>query len=288
MRPSIVFSIALLCGDLSAPLWSFAKKDPLEHTAIDILAEGRKLYRIERASWVGTDVAFEHRPGLRDSVRSSISYPDGEQTVFVFISRFDTTQAIITLRSDFEFTRKALSIDHSLRPLSPRERALYFLREEAESAGHADTSVKRYENVQYNAVPIIDEKGPRVYFLSGTPVNGVWLLGNDHLFPFTNGNKLKKHTALHRTLIQMEVTGDSTEGAIHTHLPGYSPYITPTDVCTIMLYHHIYNVGKSHVVVSEEAVSLFSSEGNGSLVIMTRKAFERMSRDIDQRRAAKQ
>ena len=141
-----------------------------------------------------------------------------------------------------------------------------------------DTIFKFYNNVNYNIVPIINKnKEKKVYFLSGTNLNNLVLFGNDYLIDFNKDNSIKKVQKLHNSLLSFKIydekVGKTVSGA-HSHVLEDWPYITPTDICTLMLYGKIFKM-KQHYVISEKYVSIWDCEED-VLNVMTREAFEKM------------
>ena len=64
---------------------------------------------------------------------------------------------------------------------------------------------------------------------------------------------------------------------MHSHLPEYNEIITPTDICTTMLYQD-YTKWENHTVLSKEYVSIWDCEKN-ELIILTREAWEKTAKD---------
>jgi hypothetical protein len=63
---------------------------------------------------------------------------------------------------------------------------------------------------------------------------------------------------------------------MHSHLDAH-PYITPSDICAILLYKNQLPAHQHHVI-GKEYVSLFDIDKQ-QLVILTRKAFEKIIND---------
>ena len=60
---------------------------------------------------------------------------------------------------------------------------------------------------------------------------------------------------------------DSQEvGGVHTHLPGFSDFITATDICTLRLYQYMTK-WKQHIVVSERYTTMYNCENNSLIII---------------------
>ncbi|MER3497782.1 MAG: hypothetical protein C4308_03655 [Chitinophagaceae bacterium] len=77
------------------------------------------------------------------------------------------------------------------------------------------------------------------------------------MLEFDKDNKLVSKTAFHKSLIPVNISKPGMEGAVHTHLPGYSSYMTATDICTILLYQN-FAKWKQSMVVSEKYMSIWN------------------------------
>jgi hypothetical protein len=101
-------------------------------------------------------------------------------------------------------------------------------------------------------------------------------IGNDFLLTYSATGKLRSRERLHNSYLPMrrDATQSEVKAMIHSHLSAH-PYITPSDICSMLLYHDQVP-GEQHYVVGENYVSLFNSEKQ-QLFILTRKAFEKMT-----------
>jgi len=111
----------------------------------------------------------------------------------------------------------------------------------------------------------------------------VVILGNDYLLTFDSNNKVKSKQKLHQNIIPVDFKADSVQEAstMHTHLPSTGDYMTPTDICTLLLYGEM-SQWKQHYTLSQDFISIWDVEKR-DLVMLTRKAWEK----IMQHQAAK-
>lgn len=256
-----LLSISLsLCipGFVSAALLSQTELDKI---ALEIQAEAMLLYRSESASWFGTDVFMSKYKGGRETIGGYFSYTDGAQTKCVFFSKQSNPDVIGTVVFDSVFSISGARLNETVRKFNDVEEQYYQLRIRAADLVQNDSSFKYYKGTNLNFVPLADGGKKRVYVLTSTTDGGVVLYGNDYLIEFGDDFKVRKHKALHSSLIPAEQPKEDQpiKGFIHTHIPGYSPFISPTDICTTKLFEQVTGNGTISVV-SEHYVSVWSGK----------------------------
>ncbi|GAB3222523.1 hypothetical protein GCM10027346_00410 [Hymenobacter seoulensis] len=247
----------------------------------EILREGLALYESERASWVATDVLMAQKPDVQHLI-GYFSYADGDSVRTVFMQQEGNT---FSARHSFSFNRAAITPaavrQFAARPASEREQKLFALRlqvmEELESNKVLGTPYRFPENTRPNVVLLDQGPSVRAYVLTGPQEGGILPLGNDFLFRFTERGKLSKVERLHNSYIAMRLPEGYTtiEAGMHSHLPAH-PYITPTDICSLLLYREAVPAPQ-HYVMGKEYVSLFDLEKR-QLVFLTRKAFDKIQK----------
>ena len=262
--------LALLIGTVS---WAQSNEEK------KVVAEGKRLYRSEMASWYGTDVFLDKFKDKSSRAGGYFSYAtDHQTTICVFFSREATPKTLATFDFDSTFNVKTVVIDGQERELSKQESDLWAIRQIALSELRTDTLFKFYKDMGPNIIPLRDEGGKRVYVLTSPKKGGVIVFGNDYLLTFDDKNKLRNAKRLHRNLVPTDYgkSGEVEEGAMHTHLPETGDLITPTDICTLMLYAK-FTKWKSYFVLSQKNVSLWSCEHN-KLIVMTREAWDKIGK----------
>lgn len=249
----------------------------LARQAAAIVAEARLLYRSEMASWHGSDL-FLAQFAARERIGGYLSYPTGEAGArCIFYSNDQPLPKVIgTIDLDDSLTEETAVIDLGERPLTPLEHDLYTLRTKTFQA--LKTSYRSYENANPNVIPLIANGTRKVYVLTGPSVSGVVIFGNDYLFTFDKKNELTAQQKIHSNIIPIDYDNSSTEPvtvSVHSHLESTGKFITPTDVCTLLMYGP-YTTWKTHQVVSKKYVSIWDCRQQ-SLLILKRKAFERIT-----------
>ncbi|RYY65135.1 MAG: hypothetical protein EOO12_07810 [Chitinophagaceae bacterium] len=275
---------ALLLFLLSFISWgASAQEDAVTKTTDSIVAEGRRLYRREMASWYGTDLFLEAYTN-RDNIGGYFSYTDGALARCVFFSRADQPTVIGSITFDSTYNTRTAKVDLAERPFSSEERALHGIRQATLDLMQSDTLFQSYSNTSFNLIPLIDGADRKVYVLTGPKREGLVVFGNDYLVRFDGNNAVTGKRRLHRNIIPIEVAGkDGTEveSTMHAHLPETGDFITATDVCTLMLYGR-FTKWKQHSVFSKNYLNIWNVQTN-ELFVMTMEALERINEDQKKR-----
>lgn len=249
-----------------------------------VIKEGLKLYRSEMASWYGTDVLAEVLKDKRQNVGGYFSYQVDDSTRCVFFNKDETPLILADITFDSSYNTKNAVVDATSRQLTLYERSLYAVRKAALKQINSDTLFKTYKNTNLNLIPIDDGATKKVYVLTGPEENGVVIFGNDYLLTFDSGNNLLAERRLHKNIIVTTYgkNPDKAEvGGIHTHLPETGALMTPTDICTLMLYEKFTN-WQQYIVASENYISIWDC-GKNTLLALTKDAWDKIYRSKDKK-----
>lgn len=258
---------------------AFSQQIDLKKKAQEITEEGKSLYRLEMAAWHGTDIFLE---SFKEKTRIGgyFTYIEKDTPKCLFFSKGDNPKVIgVVSFGDIKVVETA-TIDFKERDFKQDEKELYTMRTTALQEIQHDTLFKKYTNTNFNLIPVIYKDERKVYVLTGPKNEGVVLFGNDYLLAFDKQDNLIEKKEIHRNLIpikfEMEEQDESKKivASVHSHAAGTGEFITPTDICTLMLYGK-FTGWKRHIVVSENYVSVWDCI-NESLVIMTTEEYERM------------
>lgn len=243
----------------------------------EIINEATKLYKTEMASWYGTDIFLEKFNDKQQTTGGYFSYIADSKAVCVFFSRGDNPKIIGTFTFDSTYNVNTAIVDGQEREPTKKEMDLLIIRQAALAAFSTDTLFKTYEDMNPNFIPLDDEKGKRVYILTGPQKQGIVVFGNDYLLTFDKENRLKEKRRLHKNIISIEYGKQDNKivlATMHTHLPETGDLITATDLCTLMLYGKYAQWGQ-HYVISDKNVSIWDCRTN-QLTVMTKKAWNKM------------
>lgn len=250
-------------------------QNKLFKTAKEIELEGKKLYRLEMAAWHGTDLLREQHPELLKAGGGYISYQLNNFYHFVFYDRNASPNTLADVAFDQSFDLKKATIDLKKRPLLDFEIDLYKARSAVSNYIVQDSTFKQYNNTALNLIPTPTKKGMKVYVLTGPKVNGVVVFGNDYEVYLNKKGKVKTVVKIHSNIIPLEYDNSKeVKTSFHTHLKSTGEFITPTDICTLLLYGK-YTGWTHHMVTSEKYVSSWDIK-NQQLIILTKEAWERI------------
>lgn len=246
-----------------------AQKNAEEQAVVD---EGKKLYASEMASWYGTDIFLEKFPEKRNNIGGYFSYLNAGNATCVFFSNAEIPKVLATISFDSTYDINTAKVDTTDRSLSIFETNMKAIRTAALEIVNNDSFFVLYNNTNFNLIPFIDNNIKKVFVLTGPKKSGVVIFGNDYLMTFDQNNKMISKKRLHANIIVTEYSKDNKEdgkdvvGAMHSHLPETGDLITSTDICTLMLYEKFAG-WKSHIVVSEKYMNIWTCETNTLAVI---------------------
>jgi hypothetical protein len=273
MKRIILIAYVLL---LAYPV--MAQKNRQEQAVVD---EGIRLYESEMASWNGTDLFVARYPDEMDRTGGYFSYAQGDRIICLFYSDETDPDVIATISFDKSFNPKKAKVDKKDRAFTPHETTIYTIRKKALEELRTDTMFKRYEHTNFNLIPLVNGGEKKVYVLTGPTQTGVMLLGNDYLLTFDADNSLTSKQKLHHSLIPFpyddEESTAETKTPMHTHLPSTGEMLTPTDICTIMLYQD-FAKWESHVVVTEKHMCVWTCKSR-SMALVPRPGADEFKKD---------
>lgn len=251
-------------------------QDKLYKISQEIVQEAELLYRSEKASWHGTDL-FLKIYKEKEKIGGYFSYSINDTNRCVFYSKDEIPKVVGEVNFDSTFNIQTAISFLTIRPFTSLEKDLYIIRLNSEKLMSIDTTFIRYQNTNFNIIPIIIANEKRVYVLTGTQTSGFVPLGNDYLITFNSNHKITKINKLHNNYIPIQF-GEIAEISYHFHLENDSEYITATDICTLMLYRD-FTKWKKHIVYSDKTVCIWDYE-TFELQIVTKKEFKKANKEL--------
>jgi len=244
----------------------------------NILKEGQLLYRLEKASWYGTDYLLEKFPNMRNQIGGYLSYQSDHNKIYtIFFERNFTSHVLVRFQFDSLPRQNPIGIDTINLIANQTESDLIKIRQDAleKINTNSDKFFSFYKNTSYNIIPVITKTERKVYSITGPQTSGIVLIGNDYLFKYDSDNNFISKEKIHNSLIQLPAKMDSAKNAVATmHSHVISEIIDPTDICTLLLYRDFVE-WKQHYVISSKYVSIFDLEKE-KLVIMKKKDWEKI------------
>jgi len=268
MKFTPLFLILLLCFKVQAA--DKLSADQLAKIADSLKAEGLMLYNSEHCSWIASDLFMSSYTGNQDDIGGYCSYIDGSGMKCIFTSKPypDSVIGTVIFKDGIDPETGIVNLQH--RMLTATEQQYVSMRRTVQQMTNAsDGFFKYYDNCNFNIAPLITGDYRRVYVITSTAKEGVILYGNDYKITLDKDNKVIDKKALHRTLLPINPKEDTVEnlkGTIHTHISEYNLFITPTDICTSMLYMPPGS-GNSCVTISKDYISIWNCDA-ATLVIV--------------------
>jgi len=246
----------------------------IEKRKAEVVAEAKRMYESEMASWYGTDL-FIAQFTDREKIGGYFSYINENTPTCIFFDRSAEPQVLGSITFNQDFDTKKAAVDLKTRKLSQLETKYLNLRAAALQVIQSDTIFKQYNNTNFNLVPLIGKKENKVYVLTGATKGNVAIYGNDYLITFNPDNKLKRAIRLHKTILPVEYGDPDKEiiSVMHSHLPEMDDLMTASDICTTMLYQKMAK-WESLQVISPKYVSTWDCKKN-ELTIISRKEWDK-------------
>jgi hypothetical protein len=249
-----------------------------------ILAEGKLLFRLEKASWHGTDDFLVRFPEKRDSIGGYLSYEDVDHSVInIFFSRNNPYRLLVRYTFDKLPQNNPVSIDTVNLSATELEKDLIEIRQDAmqKIQTNTDNFFTFYENSSLNLIPLIVDGEGKVFILTGPQVSDIVILGNDYLLKYDKNNRFVEKEKIHKSMLQFPyksgTPGDTLTSTVHSHV--ITDCISTTDICTLLLYKDFVEWNQ-HYVISKKFVSIFDLKKE-ILVIIKRKVWEKMMKEKD-------
>jgi len=280
MHKKIIFSLLLFASAGKAD----AQRDRLDQITDSITAEAKTLYRSEWTSWYGTDVFVAKCPDKKPLSGGYFSYETPTNLVNIFFSKDTQPVVIASITFDKTFNANNYTLDTLPRKLTTTEQVYYDVRKAVSTRIYHDTTFRSYKNTMLDIVPLITNNIKKAYVLTGTNETGVVIFGYDYLVNFDDNGQITSVRKQHKSMIPSYTKTDSGKtivGGVHNHLPQYSPFITATDICTMMLYEK-FTAWKTYYVMSKDYISIWDCNKN-ELVILTMDAWRKINADQKER-----
>lgn len=242
-----------------------------------VLAEGKKLYRLEKAAWYGVDDFLERFKSKQDSLAGYLSYFNDQGNVVTIFYGRDTSKILVRYEFENLPTKKPLLIDTRNRTTEPIEKILIEMRQDAKKRVKANVSgfYKFYDETSLSYIPIFNKNERKVYVITASKKKGEITLGNDYLLHYNSNNKFVEEEKFHHSLIRLKAkSGDRKNKLVETmHTNVMNDYIDATDICSLLLYKDFVEWNK-HIVLSDKQVTVFMLDTE-TLYTMTRKAWDK-------------
>ncbi|MBU0764405.1 MAG: hypothetical protein KJ607_06190 [Bacteroidetes bacterium] len=237
MKRLIIILLTLLFSYLRGTTQEAADLETLRQS---IWYEGITLYDLEQAAWTATGIlllSFNN-----DNLGGHLAYKEGVNFHTIFW-KYVNQKEKIQLTFDFEYPidDATCTVTDSIRNPTDHERRLLDIRDSTLSRIDRDTGFFNFfPNIHFNIGILELSECYRIYAFSRTLATGHIPLGNDYLLVFSNNGEFISREKLHSGIVAIpqagERRGDDFYGTMHYHEKSEPPYITPTDISTLLHY----------------------------------------------------
>lgn len=269
---------ALVAALLCLPFVPAQSQSLSQSIADSILNEGYNLYQLELAGITASRFIEENLSV--EGLHGSFAYERADSIMVVFFTRNGKKEEV---KYTFGFQRPVsaeyFATNGDPRKFNAQEKQLRKIRSKVVKKVNKDEYMRSvYQDAILNMIFLKRDELVSAYLLSGLQSAGVIPLGNDFVLTYKPSGKLLHTEPLHQNLIPIKARVPKSNDTVafstmHVHSDKSSPFITPTDVCTMFLYRHLLQ-WDTHFVFSEKYVSvLFLKEEK--LTLMTTEEFER-------------
>lgn len=246
-----------------------------------IIEKGRLMYRQEKAAWLASDLMGAYYPDI-SKIGGYITYSLGDSTSCVFYSQGEKPRVLASV--DFD---SSLRLTHSNyinleREFSDYEKQLYRLRQKTINLLQSDTLIRVFQGSSLNLLPLIHKGQYQVYILSAPLEEGMMILGNDYLFEFNENLELQFRRRLHHKPHFLKFKHITDEGdtlkvvnTSHSHNEETGAHLTPTDICTLLLYGPLSD-WETHEVISREYYTVWDIQAGKLSLILTRESWNKI------------
>jgi hypothetical protein len=296
--------IGLLITLFFQPLWGQKKEQvaALTQKAEALLEKGHLLAQYEKAVFLGLAYPILDNQNFKAQLSGFVAYPlDFEKNTnpnylknYAWKVIFYNQKKEILFAIQTDTLQRKVVKEEKTRPLSEQEKRLIELRQKAWEYVYAHKSAGKdkpkrfrfYENTALHLVVFDTPQHPKeageVWLLTAPLISGKVIFGNDYHLILDKKMKVKKVNFLHQNIITIAELGAPSDNGLvtsyHNHSHKSSDFITPTDICTLILYGKNTN-WDTHWVFSEDYVSIFDVKKQ-TLEIMTRSTWELQYNDI--------
>jgi len=256
---------------------NLTNKQKEEAIKAGIIREGKLLYRSEMASWYGSTIFLSETYKSREFIGGYFSYTKNDTSRCIYYSHDEQPRVIGAISFERTYSPDQTITSLKEREFSPLERQLYAICSRAQQLLETDSFFTFYRNTAYNLVPLISEGQRKVYVFTKSRQEGTLILGNDYLLTFDSKNQLLNKKRIHKaaTIMRFNI-GEQPDtlftGGAHSHVVEDGEFITPTDICTLML-HEQFNNWKQHYVISKDHINVWDCHTN-ELSVFTREEWE--------------
>ena len=248
----------------------------LDSLAKNILDEGLFLFNLEKSAWVATDIIMADKNNLNYfNGYASYLIQDSVYTIFYF---YTPDKISINFTVSFPLNKiepNSCSINaHSRKPTVKETRLISAKNKIYDIINETPSLNSNLNIINYN-IQIKDVDSSFIcYLMAGINDPAIIPLGGDSKIDLSGNLKDFKIQYYHSGFLGMKIQKLKIKSDFHTHLPEYSPFIAPTEICIYKLYDELLNNCFRHKIICGNFVSDFNSKKNRLQIFPFHKLME--------------
>lgn len=270
MKKILFLAVALFIGISSmAQEWPsrLPSLDEMNKINDSICQEARMLYRYELAGWNSSDLFFDNCRN-QNRASGSITLLDGDTLRVVY---FDKNAMEVLYDYRISITSGEATTKDSVRPMDDKETShlqrIMVLMDKIMTEDIKIANVPKDVASFNHDIIRINDSITRVYFIMGALQPRMIPFGNDFSVDFNNANEVVAKRSYHHSFCPVTwEEGNPPVSITHSHTHD-NPYMSPTDVCTFLLYGVPYGL-KSFMVYSTAFQCYFLYEVGGGIIVI--------------------
>ena len=247
------------------------KAGAIEEILDSICAEGYNLFTAECVNWISTDSLLAHFRA--EEIGGKIMWQPTIDTWSVVFTDKEKNESILEFKYDIDSKERSISLVP--RPLSwfekqAMEKKNLMYKNAVEQYGDSLRYNPEYGRLNFDYIRI-DDNTTRLYIVHGVERAGIIPFGYDYSIDFDNDCNIKAFRRYHNSFLPQP---NDAVSITHSHLKN-NPYITPTDICTFLLYRG--EMKETSIYSSAlKGYILYDAETNTATFLTTEEMMERI------------
>jgi len=238
----------------------------LKRLSDSIVQEGVSLYKLEKLARTSSEMIRATKPNRLLSPDCVPCFRKDSMIVLYYTSDSTGTRITYTacLGGKDSIAPVNIRLKQEDRLPTQQELVLIGIKKEIRSFILDSPSLNENRKVLIFDIPVLVRNNLFYFYLLPVSIeSGQFYMGGDYIFKYSKDSKLLSIEPQHKGLIPVHKLSDTTiYYAAHTHLNGYSNFMTATDICQAKLYAK-QTVGFSGFrVIATQFDSSFNTETN--------------------------
>ena len=212
----------------------------LKRISDSILQEGLALYRLEKLAMTSRELIG--KMDLKNIVFSDyIQYFDADTLKVLYYSSNPSgirIKMMACLVQNDSITPDKIKLIRGDRTPTLNELTLIDIKNEIRTMIQESPSLNENKNVMSFSIPVLKKNNSLYFYLLPVSIeSNQFYMGGDYIFIYSTDKKLKSIDPQHKSLLRVrKLTNATINSASHTHVAGYSHFMTATDICQAKLY----------------------------------------------------